>query len=310
MIVTVTLNAALDVTYGIDRLVPHSSHRICTVHQQAGGKGINVARVLAAFDRHALVMGLVGGATGDAIRAEIASFSPSDLVDIAAESRRTLTVVCRADGEATTFNEPGPMVTAEEWSRFSRRFAESLDSAKLVVLSGSLPPGLPISAYAELVQLAHEHEVPAVVDVGGEALMAAARARPAAVKPNLSELTEATGSTDPMEGAYELRAVGAQRVVVSQGASGLLAVGDDGTWRAVPPARVSGNPTGAGDACVAALAVGLTSRWSWPKTLRVATALSAAAVCAPVAGRYDAAAYRRFLPAVHVEELDATHADR
>lgn len=310
MIVTVTLNAALDVTYEIDRLVPYSSHRICAVHKQAGGKGINVARVLAAFGRHVRVMGLVGGATGDVIRTEIAKFSASDIVDIAAESRRTLTVVGRADGGATAFNERGPTVTAEEWLRFGRRFTDGLDSAQLVVLSGSLPPGVPISAYAELIRLAHEHEVPAVVDVGGEALMAAARVRPAVVKPNISELAEATGATDPIEGAHELRAAGAQRVVVSQGASGLLAVSDEGIWRAVPPVHVSGNPTGAGDACVAALAVGLASRWSWPKTLRAATALSAAAVCTPVAGRYDVAAYRRFLPEVHVEKLNATHTDR
>ncbi|SHG67859.1 1-phosphofructokinase family hexose kinase [Streptoalloteichus hindustanus] len=301
MILTVTLNAALDTTYHVDRLVPNSSHRVKEMHGRAGGKGVNVARVLHTLGHPVVVTGFAGGATGAAVRADLARAGLADaLVDLAGESRRTVTVVCAAEGDATVFNEPGPHVAEEDWRRFLARFAALVPDAAVVVLSGSLPPGTPVGAYADLTRIAAEHGARTVVDAEGEPLRLAVAARPDVVKPNAAELRATTGEADPDAGAALLRAAGARAVVASLGAAGVLAVTDEGTWRATPPERVAGNPTGAGDACVAALAAGLRDGLAWPEVLRAAVALSAAAVLHPVAGGFDDRARRRFLPDVDV----------
>ncbi|MFI9100070.1 1-phosphofructokinase family hexose kinase [Streptomyces fildesensis] len=306
MILTVTLNAALDVTYFVDSLVPRTSHRVDTVHERAGGKGVNVARVLSTLGRPAVVTGLRGGDTGDRLRGELRTAGLRDeLVPVAGESRRTVTIVSREDGDATVFNQSGPSVTPREWEVFTERYTRLLRDADVVVLSGSLPPGLPADAYAHLVTLAREEGVATVLDTSGPALRAALAAGPDVVKPNADELAAVTGHEDVADAAAALRALGARTIVASRGPDGLHAITPEGSWRATPPERLTGNPTGAGDACVAALAAGLATGAPWPAVLCEAVALSAAAVLRPTAGDFDADAYRRFRTAVPVEEVHA-----
>ncbi|ROO86984.1 tagatose 6-phosphate kinase [Actinocorallia herbida] len=274
MILTVTLNAALDVTYPVDRLVPGAVHRVGPPRRRAGGKGVNVARVLAALGEEVLATGFAGGATGAAFLADLPV--PSAFVQIGGETRCTLTVL---DAEATLFNEPGPLVTEPEWQAFLTRFRTL--RADVVVLSGSLPPGLPDDAYARLIEAA---DAPVILDADGPALLHGLPARPALVKPNAQEL-RATGRTPA-----QLRALGAQAVAVSDGPRGLAVHLADGGWRATPP-ETHGNPTGAGDAAVAAFARGLRRGTPWPELVADAVALSAAAVAAPVAGDFDADRY-------------------
>jgi tagatose 6-phosphate kinase len=279
VIVTVTPNLALDVTYELAELRPGHAHRVRAVHARAGGKGVNVARVLKSLGHDVLVLGLAGGATGDAVRADLdASGLRHDLVPCAGETRRTVTVV--AGGEATLLNEPGPVVSPDEWAALEARIPD----ADILVVSGSLPPGVDADAIARLAA----RDLPVIVDTSGEPLR---RAAPYAwaVKPNAEELAALTGTDDPVAGARMLRA---DTVVVSLGAEGLLAVTGSGVHRAAPPKVVAGNPTGAGDAVVAALAAGAGS--PWPDLLVDAAALSAAAVLSPVAGSYDSAAYKGF----------------
>lgn len=311
MILTVTLNLGLDITYQVDRIQPHESHRVRAASTQAGGKGVNVARVLRALDLETLVMGLAGGVTGAAVRDDLgASGLSSELVAMSGENRRTVAVVSCEAGDATVFNEPGPHVGEGEWQAFVDRFAAMLPRAAVVVLAGSLPPGIPPDGYAVLTRLAEAEAVPVIVDASGEALRAAVQAGPHMIKPNADELASTTGIDDPLAAAAALRESGARAVVASLGPAGLLAVTPDGTWRARPPARLRGNPTGAGDACVAALAAGLAVGAPWPDTVREAVALSAAAVLAPRAGEVDRAAYNRFRLDISVEESHATRSDR
>ncbi|MEQ8145259.1 1-phosphofructokinase family hexose kinase [Streptomyces sp. OP7] len=307
MILTVTLNAALDVTYGVDSLRPHTSHRVGAAHRRAGGKGVNVARVLAALGHDVTVTGLAGGPTGALLREDLHAVAGlrDELVPVAGESRQTVTVVSGDDGDATVFNEQGPEVSPREWRAFADRFAVLAREASVVTLCGSLPPGLPSDAYARLVRAAAGAGALTVLDTSGHPLLDALGAAPDVVKPNAAELAAATGCEDAGEGAARLRALGARSVVVSSGPDGLLADTPDGRLRAAPPERLAGNPTGAGDACVAALAAGLAGGAGWPAVLREAVALSAAAVACPVAGDVDAAAHRRFRTAVIVEELHA-----
>ncbi|MFD5085740.1 1-phosphofructokinase family hexose kinase [Kitasatospora sp. NPDC058201] len=310
MILTVTLNAALDATWSVDSLRPRTSHRVDTAQERAGGKGINVARVLVALGRDPVATGLVGGATGRRIRDGLRDARIRNaFLEVIGESRRTLAVVSRDDGDATVFNGRGPFVTAPEWHLFRQHFAALAAGARVVVLSGSTPPGVPADAYAQLIRTASAAGAHTVLDTSGPALLQALAARPDVIKPNTEEITAATGCEDLPRAAAALRTLGARTVVASAGADGLHAVTPEGTWRAAPPEQLSGNPTGAGDACVAAIAAGLEAGSAWPDILRTAVALSAAAVPCPVAGEVDATVYHRLLTRVSVEKVPPAPAD-
>jgi tagatose 6-phosphate kinase len=303
VILTVTLNAALDVTYQVPTLRLGESHRPTAVDMRAGGKGINVARVLHALGHDTMVTGLVGGDTGNAIRADVVvSGLREQLFQMAGPSRRTVTIV--SDGTATAVNEPGPPVSISDWADFVGGYHALAALASVVVLSGSLPGNLPDDAYAQLIRAT---PTPTILDASGGPLLAGLAARPSVVKPNATELAETTGLTGPVAAARVLLERGAGAVVASLGADGLIAVTPDGSWRVRVPESLSGNPTGAGDACVAALAAG--HALDWPARLAEAVAVSAAAVPCALAGDIDQDTYARLRPAITVEELDA-HANR
>lgn len=302
-ILTVTLNAALDVTYQVPSLRLGHSHRPTATDMRAGGKGVNVARVLHALGHETMVTGLVGGETGNAIRADVlVSGLREALFDMAGPSRRTVTIV--SDGAATAVNEPGPRVSISDWADFVGGYHALAARASVVVLSGSLPPGLPDDAYAQLIRAT---PTPVILDTSGPPLLAGVAARPSVVKPNAHELIEATGLDDPVAGARALLHRGAHAVVASLGPDGMIAVSHEGSWRVRVPEELRGNPTGAGDACVAALAAGRALEW--PDRLAEAVAASAAAVPCPLAGDIDPDTYTRLRPAITVEALDA-RADR
>lgn len=308
MIVTVTLNAALDITYKVPALTPHASHRVTEVTERAGGKGLNVARVLAALGHEVTVTGFAGGDTGRTLRDHLARVPglTDRLHPVAGTTRRTLAVVDTGTGDTTQLNEPGPAVTPAEWSGFLAAYEELLrgEDVRAVALSGSLPPGVPVGAYAVLVRAARAAAVPVLLDTSGEPLRRGVAARPDVVKPNADELAELTGAHDPSQATRDVRRRGAHAVVASLGAEGLLALTPEGTWRARPPGAIRGNPTGAGDSAVAGLLSGLVRRLPWPDRLAHAVALSAATVAAPVAGEFDAAVYEDVLPKVTVTEND------
>lgn len=310
MILTVTLNAAIDVTYQVGCFVPGSAMPVQHVHQRAGGKGVNVARVLAATGVPVCATGLAGGRRGEAIRAELAGLGVREEFEaVAGESRQTV-VVTDGRQHPTELDEPGPAIGPDEWDRFQRRFTRLLAGARVVVLAGSLPPGLEPDAYARLCAAARRAGAAVIVDAGGPALRLACGARPDIVKPNHRELERAGGgaaggaaggATGDAAGdgcqnrvaavfgaGARLRGLGAGSVVVSLGSEGSAAVTGDGYWRVSHP-HITGNPVGAGDALAAGLAAGLLAGRSWPDTLASATGLAMASVRQPWAGAVDAA---------------------
>ncbi|WP_328465244.1 1-phosphofructokinase family hexose kinase [Streptomyces sp. NBC_00448] len=307
MIITVTLNSALDVTYRVPSLIPHATHRVLEAVERPGGKGLNVARVLAALGHRATVTGFAGGPAGDELRRGLAAVPHADrltdaLVPVAGSTRRTVGVVDAATGDTTMFNEPGPTVGPAEWAAFLDVYRELLagPDTEAVALCGSLPPGLAVGAYAELVREARAAGVYVLLDTSGEPLRRGLAARPDLIKPNAAELAGLTGFSEPARAAHDTRRRGARGVAASLGADGMLAVTEDGAWRALPPGRLAGNPTGAGDSAVAGLLSGHVEGLPWPDRLARAVALSAATVLAPAAGEYDEAGYEELLPKVEV----------
>ncbi len=302
MIGVVCLNPALDVTHQVPAVDWSGVNRPAAVHARPGGKGLNVARTLHTLGAEVLVMGLIGGTTGESVTAELAARAvPAAFTWVRGETRRTFTVVDGRTGQAALFNEPGPLITEDGYAEFRVRYASILGGCAAVVLSGSLPPGLPPGSYAELITMASASGVPVLLDAHGEALRLGAEAGPAIVKPNLAELETFAGR--PLSrpavpdrqavaaAAGELRAAGARAVVVSLGGDGLLADTAEGGWRAVPPAVVAGNATGAGDAAAAGLVHGLAEGYPWEERLRHAVALGTAVAMAPVAGEFSPADY-------------------
>ncbi len=288
-VLTVTPNPALDETYTVAGIRQGSSHRVDAPAVRAGGKGVNAARVLHHQGYGTLALAPVGGASGEQYRAELtASGVPSALVPVAAPTRRSLAFHDPASGATTLFNEFGSPLAAVEWDALRARIDAALPGAGCVVGSGSLPPEAPEDFYADLVSRCARAGVPCIIDTSGPALLRAADAGADALKPNASELQEATGEADPVRGARLLLARGAGRVFVSCGEDGMLAFSADAPHshlRAALPGPLSGNATGAGDAAVAALASLLAagSRDLADMLLR-ATSWSAAAVLMPTAG--------------------------
>lgn len=302
MLLTVTLNTALDITYRVRSLRPHASHRVTEVSERPGGKGLNVARVLAALGHEVTATGFSGGATGAVVQRRLTA-TPGvvdALVPVAAPTRRTIAVVDELTGDTTQLNEPGPTITPAEWAAFQEVYEDLLTSASAVALCGSLPPGVPVGAYAGLVRAARTAGVPVLLDTSGEPLRRGVAARPDLLKPNADELAELTGSHDPSRAAQDARRRGARAVVASLGTGGLLATAPEGHWRATPPTRVHGNPTGAGDSVVAGLLSGLVDQLPWPARLARAVALATATVQAPVAGEFDRTTYENLVNVVAV----------
>jgi len=292
VIVIVCLNPALDVTYHVESLVPGSSHRVQTTHERAGGKGLNVARVLHQLDSPALVLGLLGGHHGAVIADEIAAAGiDAHWTSVADSTRRTVTI---ADPDATVFLEPGPSCTVAEWTSFLASYETAIDSADAIVLSGSLPDGVPTDAYAQLITLAGERRT--ILDTDGPGLRPGLAARPYLAKPNAVEAGELGGDV-----AAVLRA-GARNALVSNGAAGLSASLDGRRFQVTVP-HVAGNPTGAGDALTAGLAAGIAGGGDWVDVLRFAAATAAASVAVPYAGGFDPAVADEIRPLIKVEEL-------
>ena len=200
MILVVTLNPALDVTHHVPGVDWDGVNRPAATRAQAGGKGLNVARTLRAIGARVQVIGLAGGITGEQVVSALGKLGvPAAFTRIGGETRRTFAVVDTARGGTALFNEPGPAVGPDEYAEFCVRYEKALAGCSAVVLSGSLPRGLPADTYAELGAMAAAAGVPAVLDAHGEALLRGAAARPA-----ISSRTSRAGSPrrpQPVHGA-------------------------------------------------------------------------------------------------------------
>jgi 1-phosphofructokinase family hexose kinase len=297
VILTVTPSPALDMTWRVDALTPGATHRVPTGATRAGGKGLNVARVLHAQGHDVLALTTVGGSNRTEFEAELeASGIPHRLIPVDAPTRRSLAIVDNTQGETTILNEYGAALAPAETAILAATASRLGHTARAVAISGSLPPGFGPEQLGALVGKLVGGGIPVVVDTSGAGLLAAARAGAHALKPNHEELVAATGHVDPLVGARSLLALGARLVVVSLGRDGLVVV----DRRHVPlhaqlRRALHGNATGAGDAAVAAIAAALATGTrldgdtddaarTRAELARRATAWSASAVLMPRAG--------------------------
>ncbi|MGW5238546.1 1-phosphofructokinase family hexose kinase [Monashia sp. NPDC004114] len=314
MIVTLTPNPAVDITYAVPTVTLGESHRVDDVRERAGGKGLNVASVLTTMGAHVIAVAPVGADELAAFATDLTDRGVSlRLVESPCRTRRSVAVVAD-DGTATLFNEAGPDQPPAVWAHVSGALAALADRASVLTISGSLPSGAPDDLVQSLTREAARAGLRVVLDVGGPALARALAAHPTLVKPNRAEAQSAVGaeggpSSTPAQLAVALVDGGAEAAIVTDGADGIQLVHDGIELRAWLREPLRGNATGAGDALTASLAADVDAlgglpegRDAWAGVLRRGVAWSAAAVLQRVAGVIDPADVERLLPAVEIEE--------
>ena len=279
MIVTVTPNPSLDRTMLIDTWTRGGIHRPTSVRLTPGGKGVNVARAVAAADQRVIAVMPSGGPEGARL-AELLAPEAVAVVEVPiARATRSNVIIQAADGTTTQFNEPGPELTDEELTALEARAAELAGRARWVVSCGSLPDGCPDTLHARLVDRCHQAGTRAAVDASGPALARACRAGPDLITPNLAELADLTDRRldhlgEVVDAADGVRRAGVAAVLVSLGQHGALLVQASAAWHATSPVTPVSSAVGAGDALLAGF---LIAGGDGISALRTAVAYGAAA---------------------------------
>lgn len=281
MIATVTLNPAIDKTCRTTGMMPGQVNRMDSMVSIAGGKGVNVTKILRQYDYEVTALGFVGGYTGRFIEERLTDLGTvCRFTTIAGDTRCNLNVLSE-DGYVTELLEPGPVISKEELAAFLAEYKQTLKECELMILSGSIPKGVPDRIYATLTELADEAGVKVLLDTSGEALKAGISAKPFMIKPNLKELESLVGRR--IEGKEDAAAVamefvrhGISHVMVSMGAKGLLYASANKVLFAKAPDVKAVNTVACGDSVVASFAMSLLKGDMGGECLKQATSISAA----------------------------------
>lgn len=309
MILTVTLNTAVDKRYMVDGVALGEVQRVREVQNTAGGKGLNVSRVAALAGQEVCAMGFVGGHSGDYFISLITepAITPA-FTKTLGETRSCVNVIDTKSGKGTEFLEPGKPVTEAETAQFLADYKANLPAADVVVLAGSMPQGLPVDFYATLVQLAKEAGKPVILDTSGAALIACASACPTMMKPNEDEIqqickVDIASREALIAAAQSLQASGVALVAISLGKDGVLVVTDDGVYAGeIAPIEVV-NTTGCGDSMVAGFAIGMASGKTLEETIAFAVTIASANALSEKTGHFKQADFDALLPTVTVRKL-------
>lgn len=282
-ILTVTLNPALDLTVQLPSLRLGEVNRSESLQVHAAGKGLNVAQVLADLGHQLTVTGFLGADNPQAFEQlfETRVFA-DEFVRVAGETRSNIKLA-EAGGQVTDINGPGLMIAEAERVELLARLKRLAPAHDLVVVAGSLPRGVQVEWFVELLRTLKQLGVRVALDTSGAALRAGLATAPWLIKPNEEELAEARGveiadSQSLTDEARRLRIEGVEHIVVSQGAEGVSWFGPDTAWHAQPPKVQVASTVGAGDSLLAGMLHGLLENWSAERTLSHATAIAAQAV--------------------------------
>lgn len=264
MILTITLNPSVDIAYQLDTFHLDTVNRVEKVQKTAGGKGLNVTRVLKQVGEDVVATGFIGGEIGSYVKKQLTRNDiKNSFVEIGNETRNCIAVL--HDGKQTEILEQGPTIQEHEALNFIEHLEIILNNVEVVVISGSLPKGLASNYYVEIVELCKQCDVAVVLDCSGEALkkVLESQQKPTVIKPNTEELSQLIGKniTDDIQ---ELKSVlsgqlfqGIEWIVVSLGAKGAFAKHNDKFYRVKIPKINVVNPVGSGDSTVAGIAASL-----------------------------------------------------
>lgn len=310
MILTVTLNPALDLNLETPELAVNRVARATASHMNTGGKGVNVSRVVHENGGATRALVLVAGDLGRVFERRVRrhGFPVRVVRGAGAETRINVVVTDAAHENYVKVNQAGPEMTDALWRRCMRAYAQALRGAAFVTLSGSLPPGAPPDGYGRMIRHARRAEVPVALDADGPALRAALESGPALVKPNRVELAQWAGRSldrpgDIVQAAHAMLEAGPETVVVSDGPRSTYALTRQGAWRATPPPVEARGVVGTGDSLVAGLAWALGEGMALAEALRIGVAWGAATAQAPDTALCRRADAQALLPRVEVSPL-------
>ena len=265
MILTVTLNPSIDISYPLEELKLDTVNRVSEVSKTAGGKGLNVTRVLAESGETVAATGFVGGTNGQFIKTHLPRDVQSFFYDILGDTRNCIAIL--HEGNQTEILEAGPEILRTEAMGFLHHFKLLMPTSDVIAISGSLPAGLPVDYYASLIEIAREAGRKIVLDSSGKSLEAVlhSKFKPTVIKPNREELSQLLGR-DVSADFEDLKEVlkdslfeGIEWIIVSLGGDGSFAKHGDVFYKVDIPKIEVVNPVGSGDSTVAGISAGLSS---------------------------------------------------
>lgn len=285
MIVTVTMNPAIDKTIELDRMVQGGLNRIRRAILDVGGKGINVSKTIRELGGTSVASGFTGGSVGNLIEQTLKGLGiHTDFVQVEGETR-TNTKVVENDGTLTELNEKGPEITEVKIRELLEKLEHYAGKETLFVLAGSIPSGVPTDIYGQITRMAHEKGAKVLVDADGELLKAALDAEPDMIKPNQSELAQYLGMDEQeserklTEGAKKLlKEKNIDLAAISMGKEGAIFLGADFYVRCPGLSVKAQSAVGAGDAMAASMAFAWEEKMERDEMIRTCMAASAGAV--------------------------------
>jgi 1-phosphofructokinase family hexose kinase len=313
MIVTVTLNAAVDRTLLVPNFLVGQRHRASVGFLSAGGKGINVGRALKRLGVPVVCTGLAGGRNGTLLVEELTQEGIlNDFVRIRGESRTSTAVLDPTSNVYTEINEWGPEIAEDELDTLREKLAYLTQGAEFVVFAGSLPRGVEADFFAEVVRDAGRRHQLAVVDTDGEPLRVGTAAEPYLVAPNVREAEELVGhefvDDEDLAGALdEIAELGARNVLITLETGCYALLREDRNemrLRARVPELEPVSRIGAGDTLLAGFLAARAAGRSFEDAVRSAVATGDASVLEPGPGRFDPREASRLTPLVTIEHLE------
>lgn len=281
MIYTITLNPALDRTLWIENIRDDVSNRIIDEKSFAGGKSIDVSKVLKNLGLDSIALGFVGGFAGRELEGRLLNDGiQTEFIRVSGETRTNIIIHDRETGKQLAFNARGPEIRPAELMEFVESL-ERLPCSDLVAIGGSLPVGVTAEIYRKIITIVKKCQSIVVLDVDGDALKKGITARPDVIKPNIHELSELVGREllemdEIVAAAREINRQGVRMVLVSMGARGILLVSEGHEYLAVPPNVDVQSTIGAGDSSVAGFISGLVQKKSLKECLVYAAAAGTA----------------------------------
>jgi len=308
MIYTITLNPALDRTIRINRIREDVSNRILEEQSYAGGKSIDVSKVLKNFGADNIALGFVGGFAGRELEGRLLNEGiQSDFVHVSGETRTNIIIHETETGRQLAFNARGPIVQPHELTQLIE-MVQNLKNPEIVAIGGSLPPGATPEIYRKIITLVKRLKAKVVLDVDGSALKVGIQAQPDIIKPNIHELSELVGrelkELDSIrDAAREIHQGGVETVLVSMGAKGILMLKDGLECLAVPPDVPIRNTIGAGDSAVAGFIIGIIKGKDPKRALMYAVASGTSTTLSVGTALCQKEDFERILPQVKLEIL-------
>ncbi|MBO0452337.1 tagatose-6-phosphate kinase [Candidatus Enterococcus murrayae] len=308
MILTITMNPSIDISYPLAEFKLDTVNRVKNVRKTAGGKGLNVTRILKQLEAEVTASGLIGGFLGEEIKKELDQNRIShDFLPISGETRNCIAVL--HEGQQTEILESGPIISAAEAAKFLQHFERLAAKADIISISGSLPEGLPVDFYSRMLQVCREK--PVVLDCSGDALkeVLAGEVKPRLIKPNTEELAGLLGRSVSSDAA-ELKAAlsdpmfaGIEWIVVSMGGEGAFAKHRDRFYRVNIPEITVANPVGSGDATVAGLTAALEKERSAEDVLKQGNVLGMLNAEEATTGHVNLTKYHSLFEQIEVAEV-------